>query len=903
MEKNTLHTYKLVLLFACSLVLFLNTELSFLASAKTLDNDSKAFYLGERVHDDPELVTASHHEMLESLLESKEDAHNSMIYSYQHGFSGFAALLTSTQANKHYKKTARILREKIVGISSEYRYSDDIPTKQVVGNNSSEFLLSSEIPRNFPTEFRGNKFPRKFRGPFVCRKCPRNIPRENIVGIFPRTFIDRCVLDIYTSIDRNIPTEIFLGIFRGTCPSVYSEELVPRNIPREQFLEHPEVIHVIPNRILKLQTTRTWDHLGLSQISTPFSSSSSTSVKGLLHDTNMGSEAIIGVIDTGIWPESKVFNDQGLGPIPKRWRGKCVSGEKFNATIHCNKKLIGAKYYVSGLLAEMGGKFNRTIIQDLKSSRDVIGHGTHTATITGGSFVSNASYYGLAQGTVRGGAPKARIAAYKACWNGVEHAGGCTTADMWKAFDDAIHDGVDVLSVSIGGGIPEDSEVDKLDYIAAFHAVTKGIPVVAAAGNAGPAAQTVVNVAPWLLTVAATTLDRSFPTKITLGNNQTFLAESLYTGPEISTGLAFLDSNSDDNVDVKGKTVLVFDSIRTTPIRLKGVAGVIFARKPDDLLQRCHSFKCIFADYELGTDILQYIRTTRSPTVRINSATTLTGLPATTKVAAFSCRGPNSVSPAILKPDIAAPGVSILAALSPFDSREHDGFGLDTGTSMSTPVVSGIIALLKSLHPNWSPAAVRSALVTTGQVHLESPFLLKDQTRSLQIHLTMEEVLKLFGLVNPQRASKPGLVYDMGIQDYINYMCSAGYNDSSISGMVGIITKCPNPKPSILDMNLPSITIPNIEKEVTLTRTVTNVGPIKSVYKAVIESPLGITLTVTPNTLVFSSAAKRVLTFKVKAKTSHKVNTGYFFGSLTWTDGVHDVKIPVSVQTKIMIKA
>ncbi|KAF3534579.1 hypothetical protein DY000_02036930 [Brassica cretica] len=136
----------------------------------------------------------------------------------------------------HYKKTARILREKIVGISSEYRYSDDIPTKQVVGNNSSEFLLSSEIPRNFPTEFRGNKFPRKFRGPFVCRKCPRNIPRENIVGIFPRTFIDRCVLDIYTSIDRNIPTEIFLGIFRGTCPSVYSEELVPRNIPREQFL-------------------------------------------------------------------------------------------------------------------------------------------------------------------------------------------------------------------------------------------------------------------------------------------------------------------------------------------------------------------------------------------------------------------------------------------------------------------------------------------------------------------------------------------------------------------------------------------------------------------------------------------------------------------------------------------
>ncbi|KAF3594944.1 hypothetical protein DY000_02024245 [Brassica cretica] len=80
--------------------------------------------------------------------------------------------------DNHYKKTARILREKIVGISSEYRYSDDILTKQVVGNNSSEFLLSSEIPRNFPTEFRGNKLPRKFRGPLVCRKCPRNIPTD-----------------------------------------------------------------------------------------------------------------------------------------------------------------------------------------------------------------------------------------------------------------------------------------------------------------------------------------------------------------------------------------------------------------------------------------------------------------------------------------------------------------------------------------------------------------------------------------------------------------------------------------------------------------------------------------------------------------------------------------------------
>ncbi|EFH44095.1 subtilase family protein [Arabidopsis lyrata subsp. lyrata] len=753
---NSLQSAKLVLLLAIALVLFLNTELNFHIAAGALDSDSKVYivYLGEREHDDPELVTASHHQMLESLLQSKEDARNSLIYSYQHGFSGFAALLTSSQAKK--------------------------------------------------------------------------------------------------------------------------------------ISEHPAVIHFIPNRILKLKTTRTWDHLGLSPIPTSFSSLSS--VKGLLHDTNLGREAIIGVIDSGIWPESKALNDQWLGPIPKRWRGKCEPGEQFNATIHCNNKLIGAKYYLNGAVAAIGGKFNRTIIQDFKSTRDANGHGTHTATIAGGSFVPNVSIYGLARGLVRGGAPRARIASYKACWNVMGDEGGgtdgrCTTADMWKAFDDAIHDGVDVLSVSIGGAIPEDSEVDKLDYIAAFHAVAKGITVVTAAGNEGPGAQTVNNVAPWLLTVAATTLDRSFPTKITLGNKQTLFAESLFTGPEISTGLVFLDSDSDDNVDVKGKTVLVFDS--ATPIAGKGVAALILAQKPDDLLARCNGLGCIFADYELGTEILKYIRTTRSPTVRISAARTLTGQPATTKVAAFSCRGPNSVSPAILKPDIAAPGVSILAAISPLNPEQQNGFGLLSGTSMSTPVVSGIIALLKSLHPNWSPAAMRSALVTT------EPIFAEGSNKKLADPFDYGG-----GLVNPEKAAKPGLVYDMGIDDYINYMCSAGYNDSSISRVLGKKTKCPIPEPSMLDINLPSITIPNLEKEVTLTRTVTNVGPIKSVYKAVIEPPLGITLTVNPTTLVFKSAAKRVLTFSVKAKTSHKVNSGYFFGSLTWTDGVHDVIIPVSVKTR-----
>ena len=155
------------------------------------------------------------------------------------------------------------------------------------------------------------------------------------------------------------------------------------------------------------------------------------------------------------------------------------------------------------------------------------------------------------------------------------------------------------------------------------------------------------------------------------------------------------------------------------------------------------------------------------------------------------------------------------------------------------------------------------------------------------------------GIVNPNKAAKPGLVYDMGMLDYINYMCGVGYNDSSVSQLVGKSTKCPSPKPSILDVNLPSITIPNLRNSVAVARTVTNVGPRDSKYRVVIDPPLGVNVAVTPEILVFNSTAK-ALSFRVEVSTSHTVNTGYYFGSLTWTDDIHVVTIPLSVKTQII---
>ncbi|XP_031284874.1 LOW QUALITY PROTEIN: subtilisin-like protease SBT3.8 [Pistacia vera] len=730
-------------------------------------------YLGERQHDDPKVVTDSHHELLATIIGSKEEASKSMVYNYKHGFSGFAAKLTESQA--------------------------------------------------------------------------------------------------------------------------------------QRLSEFPGVVRVIPNSIFKVQTTRSWDFLGLS----------SRSPSNLLHNSSMGEGAIIGVFDTGIWPESKAFCDEGLGPIPSHWKGTCESGDQFNATTHCNRKIIGARWFVDGYLAE-NGQLNTTDNEEYYSPRDANGHGSHTSSTAAGSFVPNVSYKGLGYGTVRGGAPRARLAMYKVCWQG----GQCASADILKAFDEAIYDGVDVISISIASGMPGFAEVDERNGIAtgSFHAVAKGITVVCAASNDGPVAQTVQNTAPWIVTVAASSTDRAFFTHITLGNNRTILGRSIFTGKETAfteivypetTGLnptsaAEIKDASFNATMVAGKVVLLY--VSTIPrytgtknpivvLQESGAVGVIIVRTQFDISISCYKdLACAIVDLEVGNQILMYIRSTRSPVVKLSPSKTFVGKPLSAKVAIFSSRGPSSISPAILKPDIAAPGVNILAAVAPHDQFNDNGFNVLSGTSMATPHVAGIVALLKASHHDWSPAAIKSALVTTAWKNSPSgsPTFAEGLPHNIANPFDIGG-----GIVNPNEAADPGLVYDMSTADYMLYLCATGYNNSAISWLAGQATICPSIKPSILDVNVPSITIPNLRDSVTLTRTVTNVGASQIAYTAVIEPPFGIKVSVTPQVLHFKPTAKKI-SYQVTVFTSHKVNTGFYFGSLTWTDGVHAVRIPLSVRTQIL---
>lgn len=248
-----------------------------------------------------------------------------------------------------------------------------------------------------------------------------------------------------------------------------------------QLSRVPGVVSVIPDRVRQLHTTHTPTFLGLENSF------------GIWPNSDYADNVIVGVLDTGIWPERPSFSDKGLSPVPSGWKGKCESGPDFPAT-SCNRKIIGARLFYKGYEADRGSPMDES--KESKSPRDTEGHGTHTASTAAGSVVANASFYQYAKGEARGMAVKARIAAYKICWKT-----GCFDSDILAAMDQAVADGVHVISLSVGAdGYSPEYDVDSI-AIGAFGASEHGVVVSCSAGNSGPGASTAVNVAPWKLPI------------------------------------------------------------------------------------------------------------------------------------------------------------------------------------------------------------------------------------------------------------------------------------------------------------------------------------------------------------------------------------------------------------------
>ncbi|CAN6448204.1 unnamed protein product [Victoria cruziana] len=670
---------------------------------------------------------------------------------------------------------------------------------------------------------------------------------------------------------------------------------------------HPSVVTVFPNKGYNLHTTHSWEFMGLEDGCQALPDS-------IWEQTDYGEDIIIANIDTGVWPESQSFNDEGLGPIPTKWKGLCQNETDANG-IRCNRKLIGARYYNKGYVAAVGTAGSP---DDHISPRDERGHGTHTLSTASGSPVRDASLFGLAKGTAKGGSPRARVAAYKVCWAHTA-SGSCFFADLLAAFDDAIGDGVDVITISIGGEL-EDYFSDA-SAIGSFHAISQGIPVTISAGNGGPGLGSVTNVAPWLFTVAASTSDREFPASVSLGDGQTLKGRSLSsaslpknfypllrgsdaTVSEEYTHLAAycLDSLLDPE-KVKGKILACLNwkmdpVVEGNAVQQAGAVGMILCSDPDAGFDVPLKFT-IPATYISTTDcqkLFRYVNSTGSPVAYIEPPSTDMSRKPSPVMASFSGQGPNQLNPDILKPDITAPGVSILSAFTAavsattysFDNRRVQ-FNILSGTSMASPHVAGIVALLRKAHPDWSPAAIKSAIMTTAT--------LLDNLGEPIKNASMEAATPFnygAGHLNPNSAIDPGLVYDTTVTDYLNFLCTIGYNQSSISSISGRSYSCPCEVLRASDLNYPSITITNLTGMATVSRTLKNVGT-PATYFVNVQSPPGIAVSVQPECLEFEEVGQEN-EFTVTIEANSGSPRGYAFGSLRWSDGEHNVTSPIVIE-------
>ncbi|KAJ6722825.1 PROPROTEIN CONVERTASE SUBTILISIN/KEXIN [Salix koriyanagi] len=626
-------------------------------------------------------------------------------------------------------------------------------------------------------------------------------------------------------------------------------------------------LSAIPDEILTLHTTHTPRFLGLQ------------GGKGLWDAQNLASDVIVGILDTGIWPEHVSFQDSGLSAVPLKWKGKCESGTKFSPS-NCNKKLIGARAFFKGYESVVG-RINETI--DYRSPRDTQGHGTHTAATAAGNLVDKASFYGLANGSAAGMRYTARIAAYKVCW-----ASGCVNSDLLAAIDQAVADGVDVLSLSLGGSA-KPFYSDSI-AIASFGAVQKGVFVSCSAGNLGPSISSVDNNAPWIMTVAASYTDRKFPTTVRLGNGQTFEGASLYSG-KATAQLPLVYAGTAGG---QGAQYCISGSLKKN-VEIEG----------DELFADAHVLPATALRASAGIAVKEYMNSSKRATASIVFEGTVYGDPAP-MVAAFSSRGPSLVGPDVIKPDVTAPGVNILAAWPSMTSptrlksdKRRVLFNVISGTSMSCPHVSGLAALLKSAHKKWSPAAIKSALMTTAYVTDNSRSPIADVGSSNSAPATPFTFGS--GHVDPESASDPGLIYDITIEDYVNYFCSLNYTSSQIAQLSRRNVTCPGNKalqPG--DLNYPSFAV-NFEgsahnNRVKYKRTLTNVGTTSSTYAVKVEEPNGVSVILEPKSLSFKNLGQKLSYNVTFVSSSGKGREGSSsFGSLVWLSGKYSVRSPIAV--------
>ncbi|MBI3241185.1 MAG: S8 family serine peptidase [Chloroflexi bacterium] len=614
---------------------------------------------------------------------------------------------------------------------------------------------------------------------------------------------------------------------------------------------------------------------------------------------NAGEGVIVGVVDTGIWPENPSFSDRtgtnGNGTqdgkldfhqIPG-WHGKCTPGEEFPAS-NCNQKMIGAQWFNAGFGGDEAVKASFPF--EYASARDADGHGSHTASTAAGNSGVTAIVDGINLGAISGMAPRARIAAYKVCWG--RDQGGCFSSDSVAAIDQAVADGVDVINFSISGSTTSFRDPVEIAFLFAADA---GVFVAASAGNSGPGASTVAHNSPWLTTVAAGTHDRLYQATVTLGNGATYTGVGLGAAVPSSslilstvaglpganpTQVQLCFSGTLDPAVVTGKIVVCDRGTnarvdKSLAVQMAGGVGMILTNTNVNSLNADLHFVPTVHLQVTDRAAVRVYAATAGATASLSQGQQVAGAVAP-DVAAFSSRGPALAGDGdLLKPDIMAPGVDVLAAVSPAAGGRNWDFL--SGTSMSSPHMAGLGALLKQAHPDWTPAMIKSAFMTTAS-----------QTRNNGSAIPGNSFGYGAGQVVPNSAVNPGLVYNAGFLDYLGFMCGTGQLPSATCAAFGATVIDPS------NLNYPSIAVGALAGAQTVTRTVTNVSNQKETYTASFTGLTGITVVLPAS---FTVNPGQSFTYNVSfTRTTAPLNS-YTFGALVLTGNKgHVVKSQIALR-------
>ncbi|XP_048336611.2 subtilisin-like protease SBT2.6 [Ziziphus jujuba] len=751
--------------------------------------------------------------------------------------------------------------------------------------------------------------------------------------------------DLVTSYARHLENkhDMLLGMLfdRGTYEKLYSYRHLINGFAVHISPEQAEILRRAPGvksverdwKVRKL-TTHTPQFLGLPTGVWPTGGGFDRA----------GEDIVIGFVDSGIYPHHPSFATHGTepyGPVPK-YRGKCEIDPDTKRDF-CNGKIIGAQHFAKAAIAAKA--FNPAV--DFASPLDGDGHGSHTAAIAAGNNGIPVRMHGHEFGKASGMAPRARIAVYKALYR----LFGGFIADVVAAIDQAVYDGVDILSLSVGPNSPP--ATTKTTYLNPFDAtllsaVKAGIFVAQAAGNGGPFQKTLVSYSPWIASVAAAVDDRRYKNHLTLGNGKILpglgLSPSTH-GNRSYTMVAANDVLLDSSVmkyspsdcqkpEVLNKN-LVEGNILLCGYSFNFVVGTASIKKVSETAKSLGAigFVLVVENVSPGTkfdpvpvgipgilitdvsksmDLIDYynITTTRDWTGRVKSFKSIGSIgdglmpilhKSAPQVALFSARGPNikdfSFQDAdLLKPDILAPGSLIWAAWSPNGTDEPnyvgEGFAMISGTSMAAPHIAGIAALIKQKHPHWSPAAIKSALMTTSTTEDRAG-------RPIQAQQYSEtEAMKLVtatpfdygsGHVNPRAALDPGLIFDAGYGDYLGFLCTTpgidiheirNYTNSPCNLTIG------HP----WNLNTPSITVAHLVRTQTITRTVTNVAE-EETYVITTRMAPAIAIEANPPAMTLKPGASRKFSITL---TVRSVTGTYSFGEVLMKGSRHHkVRIPV----------